>query len=80
MSSKKFHFCLISQQNLIPKVLGVIKMFVGKCETSLCVLFGQQWFSPCYYSIDAIFAQSLSYCGIVHTDLTDACRSLVTLL
>ena len=69
MSFKKFYFWLISPQNLIPKVLGVIKMFFGKCEMSLCVLFGQQWFSPCNSPMDAISAQSLSYCGIVNTDL-----------
>ncbi len=36
--SKKFNFCLISPQNICPKVLGIIKIFFGKCETSLCVL------------------------------------------
>ncbi len=37
--SKKFNFCLISPQNICPKVLGIINIFFGKCETSLCVLF-----------------------------------------
>ncbi len=41
--SKKFNFCLISPQNICPQVLGIIKIFFVKCETSLCVLFGQQW-------------------------------------
>ncbi len=41
--SKKFNFCLISPQNICSKVLGIIKIFFGKCEMSLCVLFGQQW-------------------------------------
>lgn len=27
------------------KVLVIITMFSGKCETSLCALFHQQWFS-----------------------------------
>ncbi len=41
--SKKFNFCLISPHNICPKVMGIIKIFFGKCETSLCILFGQQW-------------------------------------
>ncbi len=36
--SKKFNFCLISPQNSCPKVFGIIKIFFGKCETSLYVL------------------------------------------
>ncbi len=67
--SKKFNFCLISPQNICPKVLGNIKIFFGKCETSLCVLFGQQWFLPWNSPMDADFAQSLSYCWIMNTDL-----------
>ncbi len=35
---KMFNFCLISPQNICPKVLGIIKIFFGKCETSLCVV------------------------------------------
>lgn len=68
--SKKLHFCLISPQNICLKVLGIIKMFFGKCEMSLCVLFGQQWLWPWNSPMDAIFAQSLSYCWIMNTDLT----------
>ncbi len=35
---KKFNFCLISPQNICPKVLRIIKIFLfGKCETSFCV-------------------------------------------
>ncbi len=41
--SKKFNFCHISPQNVCPKVLGIIKIFFVKCETSLCV-FGQHGF------------------------------------
>ncbi len=41
----------------------------GEYGKSLCVLFGQQclllWNSP----MDAVFAQSLSYCWIMNTDL-----------
>ncbi len=59
--SKKFNFCLISPQNICPKVLGIIKIFFGKCEMSLCVLFGQQWLLPWNSPMDAVFAQSLSY-------------------
>ncbi len=67
--SKKFNFCLISPQNICPKVLGIIKIFFGKCETSLCVLFGEQWLLPWNSSMDAVFTQSLSYCWIMNTDL-----------
>ncbi len=42
--SKQFNFCLISPQNICPKVLGIIKIFFGKCETSLCVVFGRHGF------------------------------------
>ncbi len=68
-SSKKFNFCLISPQNICPKVLGIIKIFFGKCEMSFCVLFGQQWLLPRNSPMDAVFAQSLSYCWIMNTDL-----------
>ncbi len=44
--SKKCNFCRISPQNICPKVLGIINIHFGKCETSLCVLFGQQWLLP----------------------------------
>jgi len=44
--SKEFHFCLIGPQNVVPKVLGIIKMCCGKIEMSFDVLFAQQWFSP----------------------------------
>ncbi len=66
---KKFNFCLISPQNICPKVLRIIKIFLfGKCETSFCV-FGQQWFLPWKNPMDAVFAQSLSSCWIMNTDL-----------
>ncbi len=35
--SKKFTFCLISPHDICPKILGIIKIFFSKCETSLCV-------------------------------------------
>ncbi len=59
-ASKKSNCCLISLQNICPKV---------KCETSLCVLFGQQWLLPWNSPLDAVFAQSLSHCWIMNTDL-----------
>ncbi len=37
--SKKLNLCLISPQNICTKVLGIINIFFGKCETSLYVLF-----------------------------------------
>ncbi len=68
-SSKKFNFWLISPQNICPKFLGIIKIFFGKCETSLCGLFGQQWLLPWNSPMDAVFAQHLSYCWIMNSDL-----------
>ena len=51
------------------KVLGIIKMFSGKNETGLNVLFAQQWFLSWNSAMQAIFAQSLSYGGVMNTDL-----------
>ncbi len=65
---QKFTFCHTSPQNICPKVLGIIKIFFGKCETSLSVLFGQQWLLP-WNSPMSFFAQYLSYCWIMNTDL-----------
>ncbi len=50
-----------------PKVLGIIEILFGKCEANLCVIFDQKWLlsSP----MDAVFAQTLSYCWIMNTDL-----------
>ncbi len=67
--SKKLNFCLISPQNICPKVLGIIKIFFDKCETSLCVLFGRQWLLPRSSPMDAVFARSFSYCWIMNTEL-----------
>ncbi len=64
-----FNFCCISPQNICPKVLGIIKIVFGKCETSLCVLAGQQWLLPQNSPMDAVFAQFLTYCWIMNTDL-----------
>ncbi len=44
-----------------------IKLFFGKCEMSLCFLFGLQWLLPRNFSMDAVFAQSLAYCWIMNT-------------
>ncbi len=67
--SKKRNFCLISPQNICPKVLEIIKIFFDKWETSLCVLFGRQWLLPWNSPMDDGFAQSLSYCWIMNIDL-----------
>ncbi len=75
--SKKFNFCCISPQNICPKVLGIIKIYFGKCETSLCVLFGQQWLLPWNSPMDAFFAQSLSLTLI---EASEACSSLDVVL
>ncbi len=78
---KNFSFCRISPQNICPKVLGMIKIFFGKCETSLCVLFGQQWLLPWNSPMDTVFAQPLFYCWMEWWTLTlieasEACGSL----
>ncbi len=67
--SKKFNFCLVSPQSIFPKVLGIIKMFSGKTEISFYVLFAQQRFSSWNSAMQAIFSQSLSYGGVMNTDL-----------
>ena len=67
--SKKFNFCLINPQSIFPKVLGIIKMFSGKTGKSFYVLFAQQWFSSWNFAMQTIFVQSLSYGGVMNTDL-----------
>ncbi len=67
--SKKFNFCLVSPQSIFPKVLGIIKIFSGKIETSLYVIFAQQRFSSWNSAMQAIFTQSLSYGEVMNTDL-----------
>ncbi len=53
----------------LPKSLGDNQEILGKCETSHCVLFGQQWLFPWNSPMDVVFAQSFSYCWIINTDL-----------
>ncbi len=67
--SKMLNFCKLFPLNICPKFLGIINIFFGKCETSLCIIFGQQWLLPWNSPMDAVFAQSLSYCWIMNTDL-----------
>ncbi len=50
----------------LSKILGIIKIFLAKCETSLCVLLSQQWLLPWNSPMDA---QSLSDCWIMNTHL-----------
>lgn len=35
---------LCHSREYFAKVLGIIKTFIGRCETTICVLFGEQWF------------------------------------
>lgn len=44
-------------------------MFHRKCEANL-FLFAQQWFSSWNAAMQDIFAQSLSYSGVMNSDLT----------
>ena len=60
----------------LQKVLRIVKILFGKCETSLCVLLWQQWFSPGNSPMDAIFGQCLSYSRVVNTDLNWGQRGL----
>ncbi len=39
----------------LPKILGIIKIFLGKCETSLCVVFAQQWLLPWMVFLPSLF-------------------------
>ncbi len=66
---QKVKLLLHQSTEYLPKSLGIIKIFFGKCEMSLCVLFGQQWLLPWNSPMYAVFAQSLSYCWIMNTDL-----------
>ncbi len=67
--SKKFNFCLISQQNICPKLLGTIKIFFWQMWDeplgSFWSAVALSWNSP----MDAVFGQSLSYCWIMNTEL-----------
>ncbi len=65
--SKKFNFCLMIPQNIWPK---------AKCETSHFFFFDQQCLLPWNSPMDAVFAQSLSYCWIMSTDLIRGKRGL----
>ncbi len=68
-SSKKFNFCCISPQNIWPKFLGIFKIFFWQMwDEPLCSFWSAvalPWNSP----VDAVFAQFLSYCWILNTDL-----------
>ncbi len=81
---KKLNFCHISPQNICPKFLGIIKIFFGKCETSLCVLFGQQWLLPWNSPMDAVFAHGLFLIAESWTltliEASEACSSLDVVL
>lgn len=43
--------------------------FFSKCQMSICVVFGQHWFSAWSSLMDAVFALSLSCCWIMNTNL-----------
>ncbi len=57
---------LLSHQSTeyLPKSLGDNQdiFYFAKCEMSLYVLFAQQWLLPWNSPMNAVFAQSLSYC------------------
>ncbi len=59
---------LISYRNL-PKRFWDNQDILGKYETGLCVLIGQQCLLPWNSLMDAVLAQSLS-CWIMNTDLS----------
>ncbi len=66
--SKKFSFCRISPQNICPKVLGIIRYFLANVRRAF-VHFLSAMALPWNSLMDAVFAQSLSYCWIMNTDL-----------
>ena len=65
---------LLSRQ--FPKVLGIIKMFSGKTETSLYVPFAQEWRSS--WNMQAILGSF--YGGVMNTEASEACSSLDVVL
>ncbi len=77
--SKKLNFCLISPQNICLKVLGIIDIFFGKCETSLCVLFGQQWLLPWMPFLPSLFLIVESW-TLTLIEASEACSSLDVVL
>ncbi len=60
--SKKFNFCLISPQNICPKVLGIIKIFLANVRRDFVFFLVSNGF--CFGTLPwmPVFAQSLSYC------------------
>ncbi len=62
---------LLSHQSTeyLPKILVDNQYVFWQMWDNLCVLFGQQWLLPWTSPMDAVFAQSLSYCWIMNTDL-----------
>lgn len=60
---------LVGPQSFFPKVLSIKIMFSGKTEMSLHVLLAQQWFLSWSSAIQAIFAQSPPYSGVMNSAL-----------
>lgn len=75
-ASKSVLFCLICPQNILPKVLRVIKIFffsdTMRCKMGLRVSVSQHWFLPWNSPVDA---QSLSNYWIMNTHInwSEAC-------
>ncbi len=68
--SKKFNFCRISPQKICPKYSRSINqdIFWQVWDEPLCSLWSAMTF-PWNSPMDAVFAQSLSYCWFMNTDL-----------
>lgn len=68
MPSRNCYFRLMSQQNIIPKVMGPPGCFWQMWDKSSCP-FCQQWCAPCNSPISTSFTRYLSYWGITNIDL-----------
>lgn len=65
--SRKLSFCLVSLENIFPKVLGFVKMFFLENVRQTFVFVVTCGFSLWHSSMDDIFAWSLCYC-LIHED------------
>ena len=74
---KKFNFCLVCPQNIYPKVLRIINIFLGKCETSL--FFVSSGFRlgtlPWMPFLPSVFLMVESW-TLTLTEASEACSSL----
>ncbi len=80
---KKSNSCLISPQNICQKVLGIITIFWANVRWAFVFFLVSSGF--CLFALpspmDAVFAQSLSYCWtLTIIEASEACSSLDVVL